>query len=266
VPSIKKRIQDRYGWIRIAEARNKIMLGHTAPPLRRFEDAEVARLAPTLPVRSHRPLVATVIPTYRRPEGVVRALRSVLAQSVEDQVVIVVDDGAGLPELPGDPRVVAVSLSRNSGVAGVVRNVGLRLTDSEFVAFLDDDNLWLPHHLETALGRLRDESQPAVDAVYTSLRRVLPDGTERDILSVPFDRRLAAGSAFLDVNAFVARRSQAIRFSRIRRGRAVVPVEDWEMIYRYSGRHLIAHVPVPTVEYLINPESYWTVWSASETS
>jgi hypothetical protein len=102
--------------------------------------------------------------------------------------------------------------------------------------------------------------------VYTALRRVLPDGTQRDILSVPFDRKLAAGQAFLDINAFVARRSPAISFSRIRRGRAVVPVEDWEMIFRYSRRHAIAHVPVPTVEYLINPDSYWTAWKVDEHS
>ena len=260
MPSVKQRVQDRYGWIRLAEARNKLVLGHTALAPRRLEDAEVARLAPTLPARTGRALVAVVIPTYRRPEGVVRALGSVLAQTVEDLVVIVVDDGAGLPDLPADPRVVAVGLSRNSGIAGVVRNVGLRLTDSEYVAFLDDDNTWRPGHLEAALRRLRDPDQSPVDAVYTALRRVLPDGRERDILSVPFDRRRAAGEAFLDINAFVARRSPAIRFSRIRRGREVVPVEDWEMIFRYSRRHAIAHVPVPTVDYLINPESYWTVW------
>ncbi|MCZ9339840.1 glycosyltransferase family 2 protein, partial [Streptomyces sp. TRM76130] len=108
---------------------------------RRIEDAETRRLAADLPAPPTA-LVATVIATHRRPEALRAAVRSALAQTVRDQVVIVVDDGAGLPGLPDDPRLSAVSLSRNTGVAGVVRNVGIRLTRSRYVAFLDDDNLW----------------------------------------------------------------------------------------------------------------------------
>jgi glycosyltransferase involved in cell wall biosynthesis len=151
-----------------------------------------------------------------------------------------------------------VSLSRNIAVAGVVRNVGIRLTRSLFVAFLDDDNTWRPDHLEVALGRLQADAGP--DAVYTALRRFAPDGLERDVLSVPFDRREAADRCFLDTNAFVGRRNRALRFSRLRRTAEVMPREDWEMIFRYSRGRQVEHVPVPTVEYLVNPDSYWTAW------
>jgi hypothetical protein len=250
-----------FGWHVLFELRNKLMLGHTAWALRRTEDAEVRRLAtearPTAPGQA---LVATVIATYRRPEALRAAVASALAQTVEDQVVIVVDDGAGLPDLPDDPRLTAVSLTRNIGVAGVVRNVGIRLTDSRFVAFLDDDNLWERDHLERALGALTAKDAP--DAVYTALRRVLPDGTEKDVLSVPFDRRLAARQAFLDTNAFVARRTPELRFSRIRRTRRVLPREDWELVHRYSRRHRVTHLPYVTVRYLANPSSYYTEWQS----
>jgi glycosyltransferase involved in cell wall biosynthesis len=246
-----------FGWHVLFELRNKLLLGHTAWALGRTEDAEVRRLDPgTRPTA----LVATVIATYRRPEALRVAVASALAQTVEDQVVIVVDDGAGLPELPDDPRLTAVSLSRNVGIAGVVRNVGIRLSDSRFVAFLDDDNVWEPDHLERALGALTAEGGP--DAVYTALRRVLPDGTEKDVLSVPFDRRLAARKAFLDTNAFVARRTPALRFSRIRRTPEVLPREDWELIHRYSRRHRVVHIPYVTVRYLTNPSSYYTEWQS----
>src|SRR5262249_55582631 len=119
----------------VMELRNKLVLSYTALASRRTEDEEVARLAGQLP-QLPPALVATCIPTYRRPELLQRAVRSVLAQTVRDQVVIVVDDGAGLPELPDDPRLHACSLSANTGVAGVVRNVGIRLTRSTYVAFL----------------------------------------------------------------------------------------------------------------------------------
>ncbi|ALV31877.1 glycosyltransferase family 2 protein [Streptomyces sp. CdTB01] len=246
-----------FGWLVLFEARNKVLLAPSALRLRRVEDAETRRLSAEL-VAPPSALVATVIATHRRPEALRAAVRSALGQTVRDQVVIVVDDGAGLPELPADPRLFAVSLAHNTGVAGVVRNVGIRLTRSRYVAFLDDDNLWEPDHLERALAALEAPGGP--DGVYTALRRVLPDGSEKDVLSVPFDRRRAAREAFLDTNAFVARRDRSLRFSRLRRTPEVLPREDWELIRRYGRGHRVLHLPYPTVRYLVNPASFYTDW------
>jgi glycosyltransferase involved in cell wall biosynthesis len=254
---IKAPLARAFGWHVLYEARNKVLLGPTALALRRTEDAEVRRLRAAVTPPPAR--VATVIATYRRPAPLAAAVRSALAQTVSDQTVIVVDDGGGgLPDLPADPRLTVVSLSRNVGIAGVVRNVGIRLTQSRYVAFLDDDNLWEKDHLRCALDALEAEGGP--DAVYTALRRVRPDGTDLDVLSVHFDRRRAAREAFLDTNAFVARRDGTLRFSRIRRTPEVLPREDWELIYRYSRRHRVTHVPEATVRYLANPQSYYTQW------
>ncbi|CAL9351465.1 hypothetical protein SUDANB120_00472 [Streptomyces sp. enrichment culture] len=249
-----------FGWLVLFEVRNKLLLAPSALRLRRLEDAETARLAALLG-RPPAALVATVIATHRRPDALRAAVRSALAQTVRDHVVVVVDDGAGLPPLPAEPRLFAVSLARNTGTAGVVRNVGIRLSRSRYVAFLDDDNLWEPDHLEQALAVLERPGGP--DGVYTALRRVLPDGTERDVLSVPFDRRRAAREAFLDTNAFVARRSRSLHFSRLRRPPQVLPREDWELVRRYARRHEVRHVPRATVRYLVNPESFYTTWDGA---
>jgi hypothetical protein len=251
-------LKSAFGWLVLFELRNKLLLLPSAVRLRRLETSEVDRLSADLgPVPDA--LVATVIATHRRPDALRAAVASALAQTVRDQVVIVVDDGAGLPELPDDPRLFAVSLARNTAVAGVVRNVGIRLSRSRYVAFLDDDNLWEPDHLERALAVLQTPGGP--DGVYTALRRVLPDGTERDVLSVPFDRHRAARESFLDTNAFVARRDASLHFSRLRRTPEVLPREDWELVYRYSRGHTVRHVPHATVRYLVNPESFYTTWS-----
>ncbi|WP_371657910.1 glycosyltransferase family 2 protein [Streptomyces sp. NBC_00280] len=247
-----------FGWLVLFEVRNKVLLAPTAVRLRRIEAAETRRLAAGLPSPPSA-LVTTVIATHRRPEALRAAVRSALNQTVRDQVVIVVDDGAGLPdELPDDPRLFAVSLTHNTGVAGVVRNVGIRLGRSRYVAFLDDDNLWEPDHLERALAVLESPGGP--DGVYTALRRVLPDGSEKDVLSVPYDRRRAARASFLDTNAFVARRNRSLHFSRLRRTPEVMPREDWELIHRYARGHRVLHVPHPTVRYLVNPASFYTEW------
>jgi hypothetical protein len=258
---VKKALRSRR--LVLMELRNKVLLWPPAVTLRRFENREVARLSSALALPEAQ--VTVVVTTYRRPELLLAAVRSALAQSVEDLVILVVDDGGGmLPAFPADPRLAVCSLSANTGVPGIARNVGIRLTRSKYVAFLDDDNEWEPNHLDVALQLLeKNEAGKAPGLVYTALRRCLPDGSTHDVLSVEFDRRKLGFDNFVDTNAMVIRRFPALRWSRIRRSRAVLPAEDWELVYRLSRTVRAEHVSIPTVRYRINPESHFTDWGAA---
>jgi hypothetical protein len=254
----KAQLRKRFGiWV-VLETRNRVRFSLAVLRWRRFENREVARLRSVL-CRRPSARVATIMPTYRRPELLLAAVRSALAQSVTDQVVIVVDDGGGLPELPDDERLFAVSLSRNSHVLGLVRNVGIRLSDSRYIAFLDDDNTWLPNHLEVALGALEAGS----DVVYTAVERVRADGTRHDVLCRPFSRKTLTDAPLVDANSLVVRRDPGVVFSRIPRKRRTLPKEDWEFLYRLSRTRTVHCVPTPTVRYLINAESYYTNWATT---
>lgn len=99
--------------------------------------------------------VSVVIATYNRPEQCKRAIDSVLAQTQPPLEVIVVDDCSTPPF--HDDRVRVLRTSQNTKAAfgwaspGYVRTIGLRETRGDYVAFLDDDDYWLPHKLETQL-------------------------------------------------------------------------------------------------------------------
>jgi glycosyltransferase involved in cell wall biosynthesis len=248
-----------FGTWPLFEVRNKLLHWPGAVRAHGQELLEVRRLRPTVVVPQA--LVTTIVPTYRRPESLTRAVRSALDQTVHDHVVVVVDDGAGLPPLPDDDRLVAVSLARNTGRAGVVRNVGIALSRSTYLAFLDDDNEWRPHHLATALEALTGAADP-VDLVYTGVERVRPDGTTLDVLARPFARRTLRESCFVDTNSIVVRRGRGVRFSRLPRSGPNLPGEDWELVWRLSRRLRVRNVPETTVTYLVNPESYFTRWDA----
>ena len=102
-----------------------------------------------------RPLFSVVIPTRDRPQFVQEAVGSVLAQSVSDFEVIVVNDGgSAVTDLGNDPRVRIVELPIGGGPAAA-RNTGLERAVGEYVAFLDDDDVWLPGRLELAVQGLR---------------------------------------------------------------------------------------------------------------
>jgi glycosyltransferase involved in cell wall biosynthesis len=241
----------------VYETRNRVFAVAATRANRKFQSDEVQRLRLSLG-RQAQARVLVVIPTYKRPVGLVRAVGSALSQSYRDLVVVVVDDGGGLPDLPPDPRLVAVSLSRNSATLGLVRNVGINLADSEFIGFLDDDNVWTPDHVATAVAAL--EGDPTLAAVYTSVRRLRPDGSEMDVLGEPFDRRKLRQDPYVDANSIVVRRSSNLGFSVLPRNKDTLPKEDWEYVWRMSRRGRVAHVPKVTVLYSVNPDSYYTTW------
>jgi glycosyltransferase involved in cell wall biosynthesis len=111
-----------------------------------------------------RPEVSVVIPTRNRPELVVRAVRSALAQTLAELEVVVIIDGpdaatvAALGEI-GDERVRWVE-RETSGGAPTARNHGVDVALAEWVAFLDDDDEWLPEKLEIQLSRARASGVP----------------------------------------------------------------------------------------------------------
>src|SRR5262245_44483077 len=103
-----------------------------------------------------RPRVSVIVPTYQRKTIVPEAVDSVLAQTMPSFEVVVVDDGStdGTAEAlasryANEPRVRVVR--RENGGAAAARNTGVAAARAEAIAFLDSDNVYLEHHLETAL-------------------------------------------------------------------------------------------------------------------
>lgn len=118
-------------------------------------------------------LVSVVVPTYGRPDALLDALDSIAAQTYEPIEVIVVDDHS--PE-PVEPRVQQESYpslraircfrhEENRG-ANAARNTGIEQAEGEFVAFLDDDDVWNKETIEREVATFREHGD-AVGVVYT---------------------------------------------------------------------------------------------------
>lgn len=97
-------------------------------------------------------LVSVIIPTYNRAKLLPSAIESILSQTYTNWELYIVDDGS-----TDDTESVVGKYVNNkihyikcdhSGVHAVVRNIGIRKARGEWVAFLDDDDLWLPNKLE----------------------------------------------------------------------------------------------------------------------
>lgn len=110
------------------------------------------------------PDVSVVIPTRSRPELAVRAVRSALAQTVDNIEVIVVVDGpddltvATLAAI-ADARLRVVVLPESGGAPNA-RNVGVAQARATWTALLDDDDEWLPQKLAVQLDVARSARTP----------------------------------------------------------------------------------------------------------
>jgi len=108
------------------------------------------------------PLVTVAIPSYNRAPLLTQAIESVLAQDFQEFEVLVSDDAspydvAALIASFADDRIHLIQQPRN---LGMVKNYRVALTtpQTRYIAHLDDDDLWLPHHLSQAMMAL--ESRP----------------------------------------------------------------------------------------------------------
>ena len=97
------------------------------------------------------PLFSVIVPVYNRAAVLGAAIRSVLAQSCQDFEIIVVDDGSSddpraIVDAIGDPRIRFLRQENQGG--GAARNTGIDAAQGRFIAPLDSDDVFLPHHLK----------------------------------------------------------------------------------------------------------------------
>lgn len=113
-----------------------------------------------------------IIPSYDRPGLLAGAVHSALAQVGVDHEVLVVDDASPTPvRLDPHPRLRVVRQPTNRG-GSAARNAGLAQARGRWITYLDDDDLLLPEHLETALTALARTDLPPPVATLSGVQLI----------------------------------------------------------------------------------------------
>lgn len=200
-------------------------------------------------------LVSIIIPTYNRPDRLLRAVNSALAQTYDPIEIIIVDDSseaqcaAAIDGLAGEDARIRVIRHDDNRHVSAARNTGILNAKGEFVAFLDDDDAWLPDKLDCQIARLRD-SGDEVGLVYCWMvydnfkggARIYSPTDEGYI----FDRALA-GQPIGNASTLLVRRRvlETVGWfdEALQRG------NDGDFIRRVSRDYEVACVPRPLVYY-----------------
>ena len=124
--------------------------------------------------------VSVVITTHNRPEMAKRAIRSVLSQTYSPLEIIVVEDGSnsGIEEWlkkEGNRNIRYILHEENKGLAAA-RNTGLHIARGKYVAYLDDDDEWLPEKLAKQVN-LFETIGKSVGVVYCGALIISHEGS-----------------------------------------------------------------------------------------
>jgi len=134
-----------------------------------------------------KPLFSVIIPTFNRAAFIKRSIGSVLDQDcvyAGDIQIIVIDDGSGdqtdqiVSKIdPGKHSIIYEKIA-HIGQPGTVRNLALKKVEGDFVCYCDSDDLWLPHHLATAMQEFKKYPHLYMVSNFWGLAKftVCPDG------------------------------------------------------------------------------------------
>jgi glycosyltransferase involved in cell wall biosynthesis len=206
---------------------------------------------------NHAPSIAAIIPAREAGDTLPSAIHSVLHQRGEPIDVIVVDDGDAnrVVESLDEPRVRVVS--GPSRGAAAARNVGLSAAPSDWVAFLDADDIWLDGHLERL--RVAIQTHPDAGACFGAAIHVSEAGEIINCATVRaadatlaglLTRRIQPTTSATAVNRNVALGVGGFDEGFIR----PAGVEDIDLWWRIAAVSECAVQPVPLVRYVVREQ------------
>lgn len=200
--------------------------------------------------------LTVVIPTKNRRDLLLRAVRSVMAQRGVDVQVIVVDDGGedGTPAAVrslADTRITVIRHETSLGQA-VARNAGLSVVETQWVGFLDDDDLWAPDKARSAIAAMEAAGSgwscsgaANVDESFRVLfwhRPPVSGAVEAQVLAK--DTVPAGGSGVIastELTRQVGGFDEALRI-----------LSDWDMWIRLAAASPLSTIDRPDVAYVLH--------------
>ncbi|MDX1641783.1 MAG: glycosyltransferase family 2 protein [Balneolaceae bacterium] len=146
--------------------------------------------------RSSSPLISVIIATYNASHVLKYAIKSVLDSNYENFELLVIgdcctDDTEQCVAEFGDERIQFYNLKKNSGQQATPNNFGLEKARGEYIAFLNQDDLYLPNHLSSCLNFIQQTDHQIVISPYVSIQ----PSSKKDLADGNFGVRLFGSRA-----------------------------------------------------------------------
>jgi glycosyltransferase involved in cell wall biosynthesis len=196
------------------------------------------RLAERYRKREQKKMVSVIMPTWNRQFIIKRAIDSVLAQSYQNFELIISDDGStdGTSEFIrkeyGTVPQICYIYNKHRGVSHA-RNSALKKACGHLVAYLDSDNQWSANYLLVMVNALFD--CPKKVTAYCGIRVINTMNQTRLTRLIEYDPASLMEGNYIDMNIFMHKRSLFEQLGGFEHG--LEPLEDWELILRYTKQY-----------------------------
>ncbi len=220
---------------------------------------------------SDQPLVSVIVPTLNRQEFLVKAIKSILDQTYRAFEIIVVNDGGEdvgemLANVDVGNRIHYLRLPINHE-RSYARNMGIRIARGKYVAYLDDDDRFLPDHLEALVTFLE---QSDYEVAYTDAYRVVHEHhhgryveIHRDVpYSFDFSRDNLLRENYIPILSIMHSRDVLERTGFF--DESLNTHEDWDLWIRMSEYAPFGHLKKVTAEFSWRMDGSTTTSSRQE--
>ena len=201
-------------------------------------------------------LVSVIVPTFDRPDSLKVALQSIMQQTLTDFEVIVINDaGVDVEHIVASfnarNNVTSIRHGKNRGLAAA-RNSGLGVARGKYIAYLDDDDRFLPNHLETLVNYLEGSSR---QVAYSDAWRVWQIKEHEQYVEkkrdVPYSHDFNPDNLLVN-NYFpvlcVVHEKACLERSGVF-DETLTTHEDWDLWIRLSRHYTFDHVKQVTAEF-----------------
>jgi len=185
--------------------------------------------------------ISVIVRTKDRPALLAEAIASIRATGYPAEIVVV-NDGSAHPDVDGVTLVEHETSHGRSAAA----NAGVKAAKNEYIAFLDDDDLYYPEHLSTLANAARGSSAAGW---YSDAVSAFIDGASRQPMRIyarDFDRELLLVDNYIPLPTLLFRRADFLDLGGF--DAAFDLFEDWDFLIRLSQRGEFIHVPHITCE------------------
>jgi len=188
---------------------------------------------------TNEPLISIIIPLFNAEKYIEETILSVIGQTYSKWELIVVDDCSKDNSVDivqrmmiGDSRIQLIESEENFGGPAKPRNMGMQASKGDYIAFLDNDDVWLPEKLEMQMDIFFNNEE--IDIVHSLAYTIDSEGNRTGFFKnqktfcklkyVSSDINILFISNYVNINTAIVKNNIDIRF---REDRHLVALEDW---------------------------------------
>lgn len=203
------------------------------------------------------PFFSVIIPTFNNAHIIGKTIKSVLNQSFTNFEIIIIDDGSTdntseTIDAINDNRITYKKI-KNFGGPSRPRNIGVSLSKSNWICFLDSDDLWKFNKLEVCYNNINID----VDLIYHDMKIVGSTYLKQNRyikarkLTSPIVNDLMINGNCIANSSVVVRKAMLYKVGSINESKEMIAAEDfntWLKIARISEKFI--HIPLVLGDYL----------------